>query len=331
MPFTHLEKCDMMECYIVCNKNSLQARERYGVLFPTRNLPDRRYFLLLYPDAPRWMGGQYDWKSAQWKWIYNGKIIPRHQFDSSVDAKNLAWHCLIIDPKNNYRWNASSCFDKNYYICQTRLVNRKPDEAANLSLAEKGPNNHDQKNDNNNGGFNSTEQHDTQPGYQFIIDADISPQKPKKPRKRFTCPEDQILAGRKCYILSKDKETWNNAYYKCQDMKSELAIFNNTKQDQRLRIKINRFQRNTEKRWIGGYFDYVNNLWKWAASGRALPVQPVVLTDLKWSCVLWDPHQTERWTSETCLTPMYYMCQSNATPVEKKIHPRKGRRKPNRS
>ncbi|KAI4463865.1 hypothetical protein MML48_4g00003543 [Holotrichia oblita] len=48
MPFTHLEKCDMMECYIVCNKNSLQARERYGVLFPTRNLPDRRYFLLLY-------------------------------------------------------------------------------------------------------------------------------------------------------------------------------------------------------------------------------------------------------------------------------------------
>ncbi|KAI4472083.1 pleckstrin y-like domain family b member 3 [Holotrichia oblita] len=45
------EKCDMMECYIVCNKNSLQARERYGVLFPTRNLPDRRYFLLLYINS----------------------------------------------------------------------------------------------------------------------------------------------------------------------------------------------------------------------------------------------------------------------------------------
>ncbi|KAK9738854.1 Alcohol dehydrogenase transcription factor Myb/SANT-like [Popillia japonica] len=285
------------------------------------------YSTRIQTDVPRWMGGQYDWNSARWKWIYNGKIIPWHQFDGPVNTKNLAWHCLIMDPKNNYRWNASICFDKNYYICQTRLVNRKADEAANLT-AEKGPHNSDQKN-YNNGGLNSTEQHDTQPGYQFVIDADIPPQKPKKPRKKFICPKDQILAGRKCYSFSKDKETWSNAYYKCQDMKSELAIFNNTKQDQRLRTKLNRLQSKPEKRWIGGYYDFVNSLWKWAASGRILPVQPVVLTDLKWSCVLWNPQQTERWTSETCLTPMYYMCQSNAIPVEKKINPRKSRRKPN--
>lgn len=48
MPFTHSEKCDMMECYIICQKNSHRARERYSALFPMRNLPDRRYFLLLY-------------------------------------------------------------------------------------------------------------------------------------------------------------------------------------------------------------------------------------------------------------------------------------------
>lgn len=46
--FSHLEKCDLLETYIVCQKNSERALERYRAVFPERNMPDRRYFLILY-------------------------------------------------------------------------------------------------------------------------------------------------------------------------------------------------------------------------------------------------------------------------------------------
>lgn len=48
MAFTHLEKCDMLEAYIVCRKNSLRALEHYGQMYPERGQPNRRYFLKLY-------------------------------------------------------------------------------------------------------------------------------------------------------------------------------------------------------------------------------------------------------------------------------------------
>lgn len=48
MAFTHLEKCDMLEVYILCRKNSVRALEQYGQTFPERQQPDRRYFLKLY-------------------------------------------------------------------------------------------------------------------------------------------------------------------------------------------------------------------------------------------------------------------------------------------
>lgn len=48
MAFTHLEKCDMLETYIKCSKNSFRALEQYGQMYPERGQPDRRYFLKLY-------------------------------------------------------------------------------------------------------------------------------------------------------------------------------------------------------------------------------------------------------------------------------------------
>lgn len=48
MAFTHLEKCDMLEAYLVCRKNSVRALEQYGQMYPERDLPNRRYFLKLY-------------------------------------------------------------------------------------------------------------------------------------------------------------------------------------------------------------------------------------------------------------------------------------------
>lgn len=47
MAFTHTEKCDMLETFIICRKNSSRALECYRDNFPNRNPPDRRYFLML--------------------------------------------------------------------------------------------------------------------------------------------------------------------------------------------------------------------------------------------------------------------------------------------
>ena len=48
MPFTHIEKCDMLESYLTCRKNSFRALEEFHRNFPTRNLPNRRYFFIFY-------------------------------------------------------------------------------------------------------------------------------------------------------------------------------------------------------------------------------------------------------------------------------------------
>ncbi|CAH1991457.1 unnamed protein product [Acanthoscelides obtectus] len=46
--FSHEEKCNMLECYLVCRKSSLRAREYYSELYPARIQPYERYFLRLY-------------------------------------------------------------------------------------------------------------------------------------------------------------------------------------------------------------------------------------------------------------------------------------------
>lgn len=48
MVFTHEEKCDMLESYLVCRKSSLRAKEYYAELYPLRIQPHERYFLRLY-------------------------------------------------------------------------------------------------------------------------------------------------------------------------------------------------------------------------------------------------------------------------------------------
>lgn len=125
----------------------------------------------------------------------------------------------------------------------------------------------------------------------------------KKPRKRFICPKNFIRVGKKCYSLSRDKETWSNAYYNCQDIKSELAVFKNMKQDKKLRNKLRKLDIVSEKRWMGGYFDFKNSLWKWAATGKLLPVQPHAAGDLKWSCLLWDPNLHDKYVLNLSLKP----------------------------
>ena len=48
MIFTHSEKCDMLESYLVCRKSSRRAKEHYAELYPLRTQPHEQYFLRLY-------------------------------------------------------------------------------------------------------------------------------------------------------------------------------------------------------------------------------------------------------------------------------------------
>lgn len=53
MPFSHIEKCDMLETYLMCKKNCVAAVRRYSELFPGRQVPYRLYFLRLYRQFRR--------------------------------------------------------------------------------------------------------------------------------------------------------------------------------------------------------------------------------------------------------------------------------------
>lgn len=48
MPFSHIEKCNMLETYLMCRKDSTRALQEYRQKYPDSDLPDRRYFLVLY-------------------------------------------------------------------------------------------------------------------------------------------------------------------------------------------------------------------------------------------------------------------------------------------
>lgn len=48
MPFSHIEKCDMLEAYLMCQKNCKRAVQRYSELFPGRQVPNHYYLLRLY-------------------------------------------------------------------------------------------------------------------------------------------------------------------------------------------------------------------------------------------------------------------------------------------
>lgn len=48
MPFTHLEKCDMLEAYLICRKNARNALRYYQNTYVNRQSPNQFYFLRLY-------------------------------------------------------------------------------------------------------------------------------------------------------------------------------------------------------------------------------------------------------------------------------------------
>lgn len=73
--------------------------------------------------AIRWIGGLYDYVEKAWKW--GGELRKMHYQSFSkmkkMTPEELQWHCISMVPELLYRWAPRSCFERQPYICQTKL------------------------------------------------------------------------------------------------------------------------------------------------------------------------------------------------------------------
>lgn len=68
----------------------------------------------------RWIGGIYDWHGMAWKWGVSGEKIVFENFEKLQydDPKQYAWHCVVMDPRIDYKWKPVSCVKRKHYICE---------------------------------------------------------------------------------------------------------------------------------------------------------------------------------------------------------------------
>lgn len=57
-------------------------------------------------SSERWLGALYDWKQMTWRWAASGKPLTFQAFGESTleDKEQLRWHCIIMDPKLQYKY-----------------------------------------------------------------------------------------------------------------------------------------------------------------------------------------------------------------------------------
>lgn len=72
----------------------------------------------------RWIGGIYDWVQMSWKWGEASEKIDFENFSRlnnsllNKNPKEFAWHCIVLDPTDKYKWNPRSCVEQKHYICE---------------------------------------------------------------------------------------------------------------------------------------------------------------------------------------------------------------------
>lgn len=58
-------------------------------------------------------------------------------------------------------------------------------------------------------------------------------------KKSYVCPPKFIRQGHRCYFFSKNSASWQEAYFACRDMRSNLAIIRNPYQDKLIKNFLN--------------------------------------------------------------------------------------------
>lgn len=132
--------------------------------------------------------------------------------------------------------------------------------------------------------------------------------------KSYVCPPNFIRLSHRCYFFSKQKATWQEAYFQCQSLHSNLAIIKNSNQDKLIRKTLSRKTLEPLERWLGGRFDWQQKQWKWAASGKPLSYKGFDKSvnqdeeNLQWNCIITDPKLQFRWNARSCLEERHFIC-----------------------
>lgn len=144
----------------------------------------------------------------------------------------------------------------------------------------------------------------------------------KKPSRSYVCPPKFMRLSYKCYYFSNKTATFQEAYWKCRDMHSNIATIKNANQDKVLRKTLDHDAIMPLERWIGGRYDWGTMSWQWAASGKALQYKG--FSDdydkeaLNWHCIIMDPRKHYRWSSRMCTDSKHYICQTKVRNVTNK-------------
>lgn len=123
--------------------------------------------------------------------------------------------------------------------------------------------------------------------------------------------------GNQCYLFSKEKATWADAHFNCEQINAKLAVVKSKAQDQKLRIFLNGFTGKMHKffmvrviyifasekqeRWLGARYNSKTKKWIWALNGKALKYNGFVgnmaknsSETLDWQAVVMDPRYAYR-------------------------------------
>uniref|UniRef100_A0A224XWG4 Putative c-type lectin n=1 Tax=Panstrongylus lignarius TaxID=156445 RepID=A0A224XWG4_9HEMI len=130
----------------------------------------------------------------------------------------------------------------------------------------------------------------------------------------YWCPKKFMRVHNSCYFLSKKKETWRDASFRCRDIKnSTLAVLDDKWKDKYMRIMLNRSEFARKERWIGGMYNWQMKVWVWGPTGE--PFQYKGFSKLRpngnyhWRCVVMVPSLFHRWSSRSCLEKKHFICE----------------------
>ncbi|RZB40372.1 uncharacterized protein BDFB_007250, partial [Asbolus verrucosus] len=146
----------------------------------------------------------------------------------------------------------------------------------------------------------------------------------KIPKRSYVCPPNFVRLSHRCYYFSKEPATWQDAYFQCRDLHSNLAIIRNSNQDKLIRRTLNRKTLAPLERWLGGLYDWEQMTWKWAASGKPLVYQGFSQMEaedkekLRWHCIIVDPNLQYKWNTRSCLEQKHFICHTKIKIVTSK-------------
>ncbi|KAK4879118.1 hypothetical protein RN001_007264 [Aquatica leii] len=161
--------------------------------------------------------------------------------------------------------------------------------------------------------------------FSFVIgvSAQTVSQAGDKCSRQYVCPPEYLKLNQHCYYFSKNKTTWQDAFFACQDLRGKFAIIKHVNQDKMIRSFLNKISIQNEERWIGGMYDWEQMKWKWGASGQEMvfkgfsQMAPEDKEKLQWHCTILDPNLDYKWNARMCLEQKYYICQTKPKFVNK--------------